>query len=124
MIKALGVRKLAKIILLVALYLCLPLFITFTNPQNLPIPFLILPILLLFISIYVTIYLLLVKKVKRSKRVSKTRLSIISAVVAVVPVILIVLASIGQFTLRDIILASVIVISIAWYLLKVDFLKT
>jgi 4-amino-4-deoxy-L-arabinose transferase-like glycosyltransferase len=116
-------RKL-KIILLILLYLSLPLFIFFTNPQNLPIPLLIMPVALLFAIIFVTVHLIITRKIKRSQVMSRTRLLIISGVIAIVPVILIVLASIGQFTLRDIILASVIVIIIAWYLLKVDFLST
>lgn len=124
MYKALGFKKIIRILLIIAFYLSLPLFILFTNPQNLALPLLVLPVLLLFLIIYVTVYLLFFKKLKRSKRLSKTRIYIISGIVALVPVLLIVLASIGQFTIRDIILATVIVVCISWYLLKVDFLKT
>jgi 4-amino-4-deoxy-L-arabinose transferase-like glycosyltransferase len=116
-------KKTLRIITLIVLYLSLPLFIFFTNPQNLPLPLLVLPIALLFLIIFTTVYLLIVKNIPSSKRISKTRLYIISAIVAIVPVMLIVLASIGQFTLRDIILSAVIVICMAWYLIKVDFLK-
>jgi hypothetical protein len=102
----------------------LPLFIFLTNPQDLSIPFLILPVILLFIIIYVTVYFGILKRFARAKHISRTRMYVISAVIALVPVLIIVLASINQFTLRDVILASIIVIFISWYLLKVDFLKT
>jgi hypothetical protein len=111
-------------LLFIALYASLPLFLFFTNPQNLPLPLLIVPIVLLFLIFYVTIYYLILKGFNKSRIISKTRLFIITAIVAMVPVLLIVLASIRQFTLRDIILSTVIVICISWYLLKVDFLKT
>jgi hypothetical protein len=124
MLKSLNSGKLRKTLLLIVLYMSLPLFLFLTNPQSLPLPLLILPIFLLFLITYTTIYLILVNKLRKSKRILRTRLIIISAVVAIVPVLLIVLASIQQFTLRDIILSTVIVICISWYLLKVDFLKS
>ncbi len=123
MLKALGFKKFTKILLITGLYLSLPLFIFFTNPDSLPIPFLILPVVLLFLIIFASVYFLITKKISRSKRISKTRIYIISGVVALIPVLIIVLASINQFTLRDIMLSSVIVVCISWYLLKVDFLK-
>lgn len=124
MLKKLGPKKITKIILLVVLYMSLPLFIFSTNPQNLSIPFLILPVVLLFIIIYVSVYIGILKKIARARRISRTRMYVISGIIALVPVLIIVLASINQFTLRDIILSSVIVIFVSWYLLKVDFLKT
>lgn len=117
-------KKIRNTILLVLLYLSLPLLLFVTNPQKLPIALLILPVFLLFVIIYVTVYLLLNKRIKKSERISKTRLALIAGIISIVPVLLIVLASIQQFTLRDIILSIVIVIGISWYLLKVDFLKT
>jgi hypothetical protein len=117
-------RKVLKILLLVCLYLSLPLFLLFSNPQNLPLPLVITPVALLFLIVYVSVYLIFSRKFNKSKRISKTRLFIMSAIVAIIPVLLIVLASIQQFTLRDIILSAVIVIFVSWYLLKVDFLKT
>jgi hypothetical protein len=124
MFSKLNYKKFKRIVLLVALYLSLPLFLFLSNPQSLPLPLLILPVVLLFLIVYTTIYIILLKRLKFSKRISKTRLILISAIIALVPVLLIVLASIQQFTLRDIILSTVIVVCISWYLLKVDFLKT
>jgi len=83
-----------------------------------------MPVVLLFVIIYTTVYLAIFKKYKRLNKLSKTRIYVISGISALIPVLLIVLASIGQFTLRDIVLALVIVVCISWYLLKVDFLKT
>ena len=124
MIKEFQINKLVKVILLIILYLSLPLILMFTNPNNLPLPLLVLPVVLLFLIIFVTVYFFVISKMKASKRISKTRNLVITAIVAIVPVLLIVLASIRQFTLRDIILSVFIVVCISWYLLKVDFLKS
>ena len=124
MLNKLNFTKARRIVLLLALYLSLPLFLFFTNPQKLPLPLVLLPIFLLFLIFYTTIYVLISTRFKNSRGISRTRLILISAIVAIVPVLLIVLASIQQFTLRDIILSTFIVICISWYLLKVDFLKT
>src|ERR1700689_5356688 len=124
MIENSKLKSIIRVIALLFLYLSLPLFLFFTNPQSLPLPLLIVPIILLFIIIYVTIYFFILKKLLKNRKISKTRLFIVTAIIALVPVLLIVLASIKQFTLRDIILSTAIVIFISWYLLKVDFLKT
>ena len=124
MLNKLNFTKARRIVLLLALYLSLPLFLFFTNPQKLPLPLVLLPIFLLFLIFYTTIYVLISTRFRNSRGISRTRLILISAIVAIVPVLLIVLASIQQFTLRDIILSTFIVICISWYLLKVDFLKT
>ena len=117
-------NRYTKRFLLVGLYLSLPIILLFTNPQNLPLPLLILPILIVFAIIYTTVYLIVGRKVSAAKHLSKTRLIIISGVSALMPVILIVLASIKQFTFRDILLAVALIVCIAWYLLKIDFLKS
>jgi len=116
--------KIRRFIILIALYLSLPLFLFFTNPQKLPLPLVITPIVLLFLIFYATAYYIIKSQFKQTKRLSKTRMIVISAIIALVPVLLIVLASIQQFTLRDIILSTVIVVCVSWYLLKVDFLKS
>lgn len=117
-------NKKIKIFLLVLLYLSLPLVIFLTNPNKLPLPLLILPVLLLFFIIYTTIYIILTKRFNKSRLISKTRMIVISGIAAIMPVLLLVLASIRQFTFRDIVLALALVICVSWYLLKVDFLKT
>ena len=117
-------KRFRNVILLVALYLSLPAVLFFTNPQNMPLPLLILPIIILFLIIYFSVYAYLIKKVKRAKLISKTRLIVISGVAALMPVLLIVLASIRQFTFRDILLSVALVVCVSWYLLKVDFLKS
>lgn len=123
MLKDITLKRIFKYVLILALYLSLPLFVFFTNPQNLPIPLLLMPIVLLFIIIYFTVYLFIMKKINRAKKITRTRLYVISGIITLIPVLIIVLASINQFTLRDIILSAVIIIISSWYLLKVDFLK-
>jgi hypothetical protein len=117
-------KKFRTTLLLVLLYISLPVFLVSTNPQRLPIILLILPVVLLFIILYTTVYLLLTRKVKLAKSISKTRLIVIAGLTAIVPVLMLVLASIRQFTLKDILLTIALLVCVSWYLLKVDFLKT
>jgi hypothetical protein len=117
-------KKFRTTLLLVLLYVSLPVFLVSTNPQRLPIILLILPVVLLFIILYTTVYLLLTRKVKLAKSISKTRLIVIAGLTAIVPVLMLVLASIRQFTLKDILLTIALLVCVSWYLLKVDFLKT
>lgn len=64
----------------------------------------------------------MLKKNITSEKLSKKRRSVIAGVCAVMPVLLLLLASIKQFTFRDIVLAIVLVICVSWYLLKIDFI--
>lgn len=114
-------KKIPKTALLIVLYLSLPIFLFSTNPQHLPIVFLIVPYLLLFLIIYVSIYYLLGGYFRHNSSESKARQVIIAGIGSAVPVVLILLASIRQFTIWDIVLSIAIVLFISWYLLKANF---
>jgi hypothetical protein len=116
-----GAKKLLNRTLLVLLYLSLPILLLSTNPQHLPIAFLVLPYLLLFLIIYVTTQLIIGKRFGNSRVASNTKRVIISGLFATIPVILVLLASIRQFTVWDILLSIAIMFFIAWYLIKVEF---
>jgi hypothetical protein len=109
-------------LILAVLYISLPLLLIFTNPNNLPLPLLILPAVDLFLIIYLSVYIL-ISKIKKPHPVSRTRTVIISGMCALVPVVLLALSSTQEFTAKDIILVTILVIAISWYLIRVDFLS-
>jgi len=116
-------KTLSKRFGLFLIYISLPIFLIFTNPQNLPISLLIIPYGLLFVIIYVTSYLLLPKYFPKTFSETRTKKVIMSGVLSFIPVLVFLLTSIGQFNLWDIVLSLLILFLIAWYLLRVDFFK-
>lgn len=96
-----------------------PIFLMSTNPQNLPLPLLIVPFLWLFMSIFwVTLYIVR----KFTKRLSKSRRVIVAGVFATFPVLLLVFQSIHQLTIRDVVISVAMVCIAAFYLDRADFI--
>jgi hypothetical protein len=121
--KTVMVSKLTKSrrnISLALLYLSLPVILFATNPQKLPLPLLMLPMVSVFLIFYTTV-LLLLRKYSNQIKISKTRQYVLSVFCAIMPVILVVLASIRQFTFKDVILAIGLVALVSLYILKADF---
>lgn len=119
----LNTKNLSKRLGLILIYISLPLFLIFTNPQNLPISLLVIPYGLLFLIIYITSYTLLPKYFPKTFSATRTKKVIISGVLSFIPVLVFLLTSIGQFNFWDILLSLLILFLIAWYLLRVDFFK-
>ncbi len=113
--------KLVKIkpyLIIGALYLSFPLLLMFTNPENLPLPLLMLPMLLLFVAFLATV-LLVLKRIKPEMNRSKRR--IIAVLFAVLPTLLIILQSIQQLSARDVIIVFGLWTLLGWYMLRIDF---
>jgi hypothetical protein len=104
---------------LALLYVAGPLFIVLTNPQNLPLPLLVLPFLWLFTVLFVTTSIL----VRRKKNVSKRQAVITAGVVASIPVLLAIFQSIHQLSIKDVLLSTGLVLLAAWYVLRADFIR-
>jgi hypothetical protein len=118
--KTVMVSKLTKSrrnISLALLYLSLPVILFATNPQKLPLPLLMLPMVSVFLIFYTTV-LLLLRKYSNQIKISKTRQYVLSVFCAIMPVILVVLASIRQFTFKDVILAIGLVALVSLYILN------
>ena len=103
----------------IVLLLVGPLFIVTTNPDNLPLPFLVLPFIWLFASLLVGTRLLL----KRQTKASNAQIWYISVLVALVPVLLLVFQSIHQLSIQDILLTAGIVVIATVYMLRADFIR-
>ncbi|HUD07443.1 MAG TPA: hypothetical protein VMR34_06195 [Candidatus Saccharimonadales bacterium] len=110
-------------LLIVLLYISLPLILALTNPQKLPLPLVTLPLILTFLIIFSGVYFLIGKYTQGRPNITKTRRSVISGICALFPVLLVMLASINQFTTKDVILTVGLMLCMSWYLLKVDFSK-
>jgi hypothetical protein len=104
---------------LVILYVVGPLFIVLTNPQNLPLPLLVLPFLWLFTVLFITTSIL----VRRRKSVTKRQAVITAGIVASIPVLLAIFQSIHQLSIKDVLLSTGLVLLAAWYVLRADFIR-
>lgn len=98
-----------QIITLVALYLVGVLFLAFTNPNDLPVPLLILPFIYSFSVLYVTlVYLGKALRLRRQKLIALT--------ISILVTLLLLLGSLHQLGPRDIFLASLLAVLLTWYI--------
>ena len=112
-------HRYAKIGAISGLYIIGPLFFMLTDPNNLPLPLLILPFIWLFAAIYVSVYLALKLKTSATRKQSQ----IISSLSASLVVLLCVFQSIHQLSIRDVAISLAIIGVAALYLLRADFIK-
>lgn len=113
-------KQVQKLTTLVVLWISLPLFLMLTNPETLPLPFLLVPFLLLGFSLYKTAGLgFRVVFKERQKR----RLRILAVIAAFLPTLLLILSSIGQLTIRDTSIVLGLLALLTFYLRRIDFLK-
>ena len=89
-------------------------FLSSTNPRSLAVPFLVVPVITLFCILFV-LSKWTIGKIFSENQMTGSTTGIVAAALAMGPVILLALASINQLTARDIILASLFVIGLAWY---------
>lgn len=108
-----------KLIRLGVLYASLPLFFLLTNPQEIPLPLLILPFVLLYLSLYFSVKLVL----ERFSRQQQFKLrSSIAATLAGLPVMLVVLQSTGQLSVSDLLIVLGLMVGTVFYFRKAGFL--
>ena len=98
-------------------------FILFTSPKNLPVLILLMPIVSVFLLFYLIFYWIIKKSIFTNKVYSARNSALLAAVYSVVPVLLLVMASIGEFTFKDVFLALALFLAIIIYFSRVDFIK-
>lgn len=103
-----------QLITLVALYMIGTLFLIFTNPQDLPLPLLILPFVYAFIVLFLTI-----RTGVSFFSGNKSLGTSISLVVTIFVVMSLILASIRQLSARDLLISFAITVLLGWYLVKI-----
>lgn len=117
-------RKTFKQIALPAsLYFAFFVFLFATDPNKLPIGWLLLPFVLLFGAIFLTI--LYVQRLKRQKPSnSSTKGFATAAILAAIPTFLLLLDSINQLTLRDALIFIVFAIVALFYVRRMSFARS
>ena len=114
--------RLKNIFLLLALYASLPLFLMSTNPERLPLPLLLVPFLLLFLVIFLTV-LLIGKRTPILKGMQRRRQYAVAALIAAIPMLLAVFQSLHQLNGRDILIAIGLAAAVSFYIARADFLR-
>lgn len=96
-----------------------PLFLAVTNPERLPLLFIVVPFVWLFVTLYVSINFVFAWRWPDSPRKRKI---IVAGVGAALPVLLLVFESIHQLTIKDFLLAVALVAFISFYMSRADFI--
>jgi hypothetical protein len=94
--------------------------IFFSNPKNLPVFMLLVPVVSIFSIFFLIFYWLIRKSIFSNKQYSINRSAFLATTLSIVPVLLLVLASTKQFTFRDVCLSLVLFFLIVIYFSKVD----
>ena len=97
-----------KTFLLIALYGGFVTFLLTTDPKRLPVGILLLPIVWLFLCLFIAAWYLL-KLVFKLRPLSRSKHYLLSFLAAVLPSILLLLQSINQLTWRDTLLLLALV---------------
>ena len=115
-------QKLKKLhnfrVVLVVLLLVAMLFLT--NPERLPLVFLILPFVLIFILFWIILDMVLARK---SEGLVPKNKKVIVVIMASVPVLLLVLQSIGQLSIRDLLIIIGLSAGLVFYFAKTNLLQ-
>ncbi len=112
--------KLNKILPLIIIPLGFYLFISFTNPNSVLLPLLIIPFVLIGIFIFSIVYGVLNVSLKHKDRFSTQLLSLSIATLAV---LMLLLQSLNQLTWRDGLLTTIFAAMFWVYIWRADFLR-
>ncbi len=104
-------RKTSFIITLFC-YLVAFLFFTGVNPNNLPVGLLLAPFVIVFFTVFMTLYS---AALLFTDRVGFTQRMTITALVSTATLLLLI-QTVTQLTIRDIVLSLAIVLILVWYL--------
>lgn len=105
------------------LYGGLVIFLFTTDPTKLPLALLLLPIVWLFLCLFVAGYYLLPKLFIGSTTFSRSRSRVLAFLIAILPSMLLLLKSIDQLTVRDGLLLFALILFAVFYASRISFLK-
>lgn len=105
---------------IVLTYLVLLIFLLTTSPAKLPIALLMLPLLLMFIGLFMTVQLVLHRVMPKTAR---KRQNLYAAYAGGLPVFLLILSSVGQLTWRDVSLVMFLGLCLLFYTSRAHFGK-
>jgi hypothetical protein len=107
---------------LLLLYGLLPLFLMFTNPDKLPLPLLLVPFLIIFTALFLTV-MFVGSHTHFLKGISTRRKYAIAGFVAALPMLLALFQSLHQLTIRDVLIAVALIVGVIFYISRADFLR-
>jgi peptidoglycan/LPS O-acetylase OafA/YrhL len=112
-------KRTRKYLGIIVLYLISLGLLLFTNPQHTRPVFLIVPLLIFFAAIFLTLMTMLSGFARRRGRRPSRNSVIAAAIITALPVILILLQSIGQLSTRDVITLVLIILILGIYVSKI-----
>ena len=113
-------RTIKQIVLLVVMYLLFFLFLFVTDPNKLPVGWLLVPFVWLFATLFVTVLYLQGRKLGKKRQYSAKTLGT-AGVIAAIPTFVLLLDSINQLTIRDVLIFFVFSILTLFYVRKISF---
>lgn len=93
----------------------------FTSPKRISLVFLLTPLVLLYLAVFLSLKLAARQFVKEPGRRLSRRTTVLLALTLAFPVVLLLLQSIGQLSLRDVITLVLIMSLLGFYVTKVKF---
>jgi hypothetical protein len=104
------------------MYVSIVIFLTATNPNKLPSVILVVPFMFFFLAFYASVMVVLASVRDRRRQtiigMQVLRPKIVACLVAGFPVLLMVLQSIGQLTVKDVIMTAIICMISYFYVAK------
>lgn len=115
--------KRTNLLILLSSFLMLAVFLMSTNPESLPIGFVFLPVILLYICLFLGGKLLYEVLGSIRNKASRVKENAFAMTFALIPTVLLLLRSINQLTPKDLFLVSLLGIVLVFYISVLKFGK-
>lgn len=112
--------KKRKIVRLLVIYAAGILFLALTDPSRMPVQYLVIPFLWLFVAIFLTVETIVERYIPA---LTTRRKVVIAGICAALPVLLVVFSSIHQLSVKDLFITVALVICASFYMLRADFIE-
>jgi hypothetical protein len=109
-------------LVMTALFIAIGLLLFGTDPNELPLPLLILPFILLFLLIFLGTLFIFQQKT-HSLKLFTNRSVTVAMTVAILPVLLVVFQSIHQLTFKDVLVSFALLGGILFYISKTNLIN-
>lgn len=115
------IQKFRKHGLAIVPFILLGVFLLTTSPKQLPLALLVVPFILLFICLLVIFLLVLRRVTFHTHRPFARKQFAVAATLAFLPSLVVVLRSIDQLTIKDVLILSVLIGTVVFYVSKLNF---
>ncbi len=107
--------------MVLVVYAGIALIFAYTSPGRLPLAALFLPFILIFVGLYLPLRHVLIHRMEVGDEVALRKRSFMAAGLAGLPTILLVFSSMGQLTVRDILLWGAMTLIMVFYVNRANF---